>query len=65
MNQDNQEQVTDKAAIGISLLIALCVVGVFCAVSIAVIEHIDGVPLVQSTKHINLPNNKDYSEIVI
>lgn len=65
MDSNNQEQATDKVAMGVSLVIALCVVGIFCAISIAVIEHVDGVPMLNKAKHINLPNSKDYSEIVI
>jgi hypothetical protein len=65
MRNVNDEQSTDKVSMGLAVFIALCVVGLFCAVSIAIMENIDTTPTTNKDKHINLPNNKEINDFLL
>ena len=52
----NNDQSRDKLSIGLSLFIALCVIGLFCAISIAIAKNIDSMSLEQQTKYLSLPS---------
>ena len=64
MNSENEDQKEDKLSMGLSVFIALCVVSIFCAISIAIVENIDPVAHTVSNKHINLPNNRESVDFV-
>ena len=62
MKNKISRQSEDKVSMGMSVFIALCVVGIFCAISIAIMENI-GNSAQQPThkeKHINLQNNNEF-----
>lgn len=59
-----RQQAADKYSMGISVFIALCVIGLFCAVSIAIIENFHHSEQGKG-KHITLPNSKDLTDFVL
>lgn len=60
-----RQQDDDKYSMGLSVFIALCVIGLFCAVSIAIIENFHVKNEHSRTKHVNLPNSKDLTDFVL
>lgn len=67
MNDNNLGQHSEKLSMGLSVFIALCVVGLFCAISIVIIEGLSShsTKTTNSSKHVNLPSNKDLADFVI
>jgi hypothetical protein len=65
MNRNDNDLSGDKFSMGISVVIALCVIGVFCAISVAVIENLQTRTNICKTKHVSLPNSKDLAGLVI
>jgi hypothetical protein len=65
MNRNNQGFENDKFSMGISVLIALCVIGIFCAISVVVLENLQVGPHLDKAKHVSLPNSKDIAGLVI
>jgi len=64
MNENNNEQNEDKLSMGLSVFIALCVVSLFCAISIAIVENIDPLAQNDSGKRVNLQNTREFSGFV-
>ena len=59
----NEDQNDDKLSMGLSVLIALCVVFLFCAISIVIVENMETLDTIKSSdraQHVNLPNNRDF-----
>ena len=55
-----------KMSMGLSVCIAICIVSVFCLISIAIVENIDAsAQNVNKERHMNLENNKDLSDFVL
>lgn len=65
MNKNNLGQNGDKLSMGLSVFIALCVVGLFCAISIVIIESIDHPYINNKNKQISLPSSKEPTEFMI
>lgn len=65
MNKENDSCTNDKYSMSISVLIALCVVGIFCAISIVVLENLQTKTHSFEMKHVSLPNSKDVAGLVI
>lgn len=63
MNDDNQQQTNDKLSMTLSVFIALCVVSIFCAISIAIVENIDSMSRDHKAKRVNLQHIKDTLQI--
>ncbi len=62
---DDKQQPSDKLSMTLSVFIALCVVSIFCAISIAIVENIDSVSRQHKSKRINLPHNRDFADLVL
>lgn len=65
MRGNNQRQVGDKLSMTLSVFIALCVVSIFCAVSIVIVENIDNISRHHKAKRINLPHNRDFTSLFL
>lgn len=65
MTANNKQTTSDKLSMGLSVFIALCVVAVFCAISIAIIENVGNAPHTGKNKHVNLPNNREFGDFVL
>ncbi len=65
MQGDNQHQSNDKLSMTISVFIALCLVSIFCAVSIIIVENIDNISKQNKMKRLNLPNNRELGELIL
>ena len=63
MQNDNEEG--NKISMTKSVFIALCVVSVFCAISIMIVEKVDGVASMSKAKRLHLPHTKDYTDLVL
>lgn len=61
---NNQRQNTDKLSMTISVFIALCVVSIFCAISIVIVENIDNISRNHKAKRMHVPNNYEMSKFV-
>lgn len=62
MKNDQGKEPEDKVSMGLSLFIALCIVSVFCILSIAIVENIDSAAI--KSKHVNLQNNKEFTNFI-
>jgi hypothetical protein len=60
MKNKINRQSEDRVSMGMSVFIALCVVGIFCAVSIAIMENLGNPEQDHKEKHINLPNSNEF-----
>lgn len=65
MQGNNEHQSNDKLSMTVSVFIALCLVSIFCAISIIIVENIDNLAKTSKMKHVNLPNNRELSEFVL
>lgn len=65
MQGNNRRQSGDKFSMTISVFIALCLVSIFCAVSIIIVENIDNLSKHNKIKRLNLPNNRDLGELIL
>ncbi len=65
MQDNNKRQIDDKLSMTLSVFIALCVVSVFCAISIVIVENIDSFSRHNQSKRINLPHNRDFTDILL
>ena len=65
MTANNKQTTSDKLSMGLSLFIVLCVVAVFCAISIAIIENVTNSQQQTKHKHVNLPNNREFGDFVL
>ncbi len=65
MRGNNQRQIGNKLSMTLSVFIALCVVSIFCAVSIVIVENIDNISRGNKTKRIHLPHHRDFSDFII
>lgn len=65
MNKNNLGPNSDKLSMGLSVFIALCVVSLFCAISIVVIESIDYPYLNNMNKQVSLPSSKEPTDFMI
>jgi len=65
MRGNNQRQIGNKLSMTLSVFIALCVVSIFCAVSIVVIENIDNLSRGNKAKRIHLPHHRDFSDFIM
>lgn len=65
MNSKNVGSGSDKFSMGISVFIALCVVGLFCAISIAVIEKVHIPGQFKHSKQTSTPGSKEFSDFLI
>lgn len=65
MRGNNQRQIGDKLSMTLSIFIALCVVSIFCAVSIVIVENIDNLSKNSKSKRINLPHNREFTDILL
>lgn len=61
----SEKQSSDKLSMTLSVFIALCVVSIFCAISIAIVENIDSISKQHKSKRINLPHNRDFTDLVL
>jgi hypothetical protein len=59
MRGNNQRQIGDKLSMTLSIFIALCVVSIFCAISIIIVENIDSLAENHKNKRISLPHTRD------
>jgi hypothetical protein len=62
---DKQQQISDKISMTLSVFIALCVVSIFCALSIVIVENIDNLSRHNSSKRVNLPHARDFTDILL
>jgi len=51
----NRNQEGERLSIGLSIFIAICVIGLFCAISIAIAKNIDKMAKEKQTKFFVLP----------
>lgn len=65
MQGNNQRQIGDKLSMTLSVFIALCVVSIFCAVSIVIVENIDNISRHHKAKRIHLQHNQDYTSFIL
>lgn len=65
MRGNNQRQIGNKLSMTLSVFIALCVVSIFCAVSIVIVENIDNLSRGSKNKRIHLPHHRDFSDFII
>lgn len=62
MGDNNQNRNQDKLSMGLSVFIALCVVSLFCAVSIAIVENIEPITTKNDNiKRVNLQNAREFT----
>lgn len=54
-----------KLSMGLSVFIALCIVSIFCAVSIVIIENIDDMAQNSKARRVNLQNNKEITDYIL
>lgn len=65
MQDQDQKEATNKLSMTLSVFIALCVVSVFCAISIVVVENIDVLSRSNKLKHVHLPHHRDFTDFLI
>ena len=65
MRGNDQRQIGDKLSMTLSVFIALCVVSIFCAVSIVIVENIDNLSRHNKAKRLNLPHHRDFTDIIL
>jgi hypothetical protein len=65
MNENSGEQSGDKLSMGLSVFIALCVVAIFCAISIGIVENVESLPRHDKDKHVTLQNSKDFADLAL
>lgn len=65
MRGNNQRQIGDKLSMTLSIFIALCVVSIFCAVSIVIVENIDNLSRHSKSKRLNLPNTREFTGFML
>lgn len=63
MSEDKQP--SDKLSMTLSVFIALCVVSIFCAISIAIVENLDSISRQHKSKRVNLQHNRDFTDLVL
>lgn len=61
---NNQRHTGDKVSMTLSVFIALCVVSIFCAVSIVIVENIDNISRRHKAKRMHVPSNYELSKFV-
>ena len=64
MEDNKNNRSDDKLSMGLSVFIALCVVSLFCAVSIAIVENIDPAAQPDNNKRVTLQNTREFSGFV-
>ena len=64
MNGENENR-GDKLSMGLSVFIALCVVSLFCAISIAIVENLDTLSHTDSSRRVNLQNNREFADFIL
>ncbi|HSX19965.1 MAG TPA: hypothetical protein VLG38_02430 [Gammaproteobacteria bacterium] len=64
MRGNNQRQEGDRLSMTLSVFIALCVVSIFCAVSIVVVENIDNISRHHKAKRMSVQNNVEFTKFV-
>ncbi len=64
MRGNNQRQDGDRLSMTLSVFIALCVVSIFCAVSIVVVENIDNISRHHKAKRMSVQNNVEFTKFV-
>ncbi len=65
MHGDDQKENDNKLSMTLSLFIALCVVSVFCAISIVIVENIETLSHNNSFKRVHLPHHRDFTDFLI
>lgn len=65
MQDNNDRESSNKVSMTVSVFIALCVVSIFCVVSIAIVENIDGLSSSNKTKRLHLPHHRDFTDFLI
>lgn len=65
MQSDNQKETGNKLSMSLSVFIALCVVSVFCAISIVIVENIDILSSTNKVKRVHLPHHRDFTDFLI
>lgn len=65
MRDNNQRQIGDKLSMTLSVFIALCVVSIFCAISIVIVENIDNLSRHHKSKRLHLPQQSDYISLLL
>ena len=65
MQEKKNEPIADKISMTLSVFIALCVVSIFCALSIVVVENIDNLSKHNSSKRVNLPHTRDFTDLLL
>lgn len=61
---NNQRQTGDKLSMTLSVFIALCVVSIFCAISIVIVENIDNISRNHKAKRMQVPTNHEVTKFV-
>lgn len=54
-----------KLSMGLSVFIALCLVSIFCLLSIVIVENIDSRAQNSKERRVNLQNNKEFSDFIL
>lgn len=65
MRNDNQEEAGNKLSMTLSVFIALCLVSVFCAISIVIVENIEILSHSNQLKMVHLPHHRDFTDLLI
>lgn len=61
---NNQRHSSDKISMTLSVFIALCVVSIFCAISIVIVENIDNISRHHKAKRMNVPTHYEMTKFV-
>ena len=54
--EKNNEETKEKLSVAFSLFIAVCIVGLFCAISIAISKNINNLSQEKQSHYFKLPN---------
>lgn len=65
MQDKNIKETENKLSMTLSVFIALCVVSVFCAISIVIVENIENLSRSNKLRHVNLPHQRDFTDFLI
>ncbi len=61
---NNRRHDSDKISMTLSVFIALCVVSIFCAVSIVIVENIDNISRQYKAKRMSVPNQYEITKLL-
>lgn len=65
MAGNNQRQISKQLSMSLSIFIALCVVSIFCTVSIILLENMDHLSDDNQVKRVHLPHHREFSDFIM